>query len=213
MSSVGESMPLRDERPSPPSTQSRVGSWIFRQRSWLPVPLALVLIFVRRGEVTAPWVLVSGGLVVLGGQVLRLWGVRHIGAISRTRANRYGPFISAGPYALVRNPLYVGNWLLWTGLVIMSGLLWMLPIAWALFALQYGAIVHWEEECLRVQFADDYARYCRDVPRWLPQPRLLSHAFDAAPAHSWRQVAFSERGTLLAVALLTALLLVKRSMS
>jgi protein-S-isoprenylcysteine O-methyltransferase Ste14 len=47
------------------------------------------------------------------------------------------------------NPLYAGNWFLWTGFVIWSELLWMLPIAWIVFWVQYGAIRRWEEAMLR----------------------------------------------------------------
>ena len=43
------------------------------------------------------------------GELIRLWGVHHIGAISRTRSQRLGPLVATGPFALIRNPLYVGN--------------------------------------------------------------------------------------------------------
>ena len=72
--------------------------------------------------------------IVAGGLGIRYWAVSYIGTISRTRASRFGPLMSAGPFALVRNPLYVGNFLIWIGFAIASGLLWMLPVAWALFA-------------------------------------------------------------------------------
>src|SRR6185503_13341978 len=107
-------------------------------------PLALLLLLVRKGAVDAPWIAIAGPLLVAIGEGLRIWTVRHIGTISRTRTTRYGPLMTAGPYAIVRNPLYVGNWFLWSGFAVWSGLLWMLPIAWGVFAIQYRAIARWE---------------------------------------------------------------------
>lgn len=187
----------------------RIGEWAFRQRSWLPVPLALILVFVRWRQIDAAAVLVPGLILVMGGLGIRLWAVRHIGTISRTRAGRLGPLVTSGPYALVRNPLYVGNWLIWTGFAVASGLLWMLPVAWLVFAIEYGAIAAWEEARLRSQYAAEYDRYARVVPRWAP--RLFDRSASAsAPAFVWRDVAFSERGTLLAAAAMTTLLAMKQ---
>ncbi|MDP6934739.1 MAG: methyltransferase [Myxococcota bacterium] len=60
-----------------------------------------------------------GGLLMVGvallaaGELLRITAVRHIGARSRTRQSQVGPLVTTGPYAYSRNPLYVGNLLLW----------------------------------------------------------------------------------------------------
>ena len=155
------------------------------------------------------WPLCIGPALVVSGQSLRFWAVRHIGTISRTRTTRLGPLVTDGPYALVRNPLYVGNWLLWTGFTIWSALIWMVPIVWAVFVLQYGAISRWEEERLRLHFGSAYDAYARSVPRWHPRWRALSQAIDTSASHPWREAFFSERGTLLAIGLMSLLLLLK----
>src|SRR5215211_6921956 len=145
------------------SSEAPTGAWLFRYRSFLPVPLALVLLFVRKGAVDARWVTVAGPLLVAAGEGLRLWAVRHIGTISRTRTTRYGPLMTAGPYAVVRNPLYVGNWLLWTGFAFWSRLLWMVPVAWLIFFAQYRAIAAWEAAFIRSKYLDVYDDYARHV--------------------------------------------------
>jgi protein-S-isoprenylcysteine O-methyltransferase Ste14 len=187
---------------------ARVGAWTFRQRSWLPVPLGLAVVTVRSGQVSGAWVVALGAAIVLIGELLRLWAVRHIGTISRTRTStRLGPLITSGPFRIVRNPLYLGNWLIWSGLVVASGLLWMLPVAWAVFALQYGTMVIWEETRLRAMFGRQYDRYARDVARWVPgRPNELA---PLRPPYPWQEVVYSERGTLLAVALVATLLVIK----
>jgi protein-S-isoprenylcysteine O-methyltransferase Ste14 len=184
-----------------------VGSWAFRQRSWLPVPLALILVLVRRWEIEAHWIIFAGWALVAAGQGLRLWAVRHIGVVSRTRTTRVGPLIVSGPYARTRNPLYVANGLLWTGFVLWSELLWMLPIAWAVFNFQYGAIARWEEQLLTHRFAAAYEAYALRVNRWWPG--ATGGAVRPLMLHPWSDVLFSERGTLMAVAVMAILLTAK----
>jgi protein-S-isoprenylcysteine O-methyltransferase Ste14 len=190
-------------------TDNRIGAWLFRHRSALPVPIALALVFLRFGEVRGRGVLVAGALLVAAGQALRFWAVRHIGTISRTRTTRYGPLITDGPYAFMRNPLYVGNWFLWTGFVVWSGLLWMLPVAWLVFVFQYGAIAGWEASFMRQQYPAEYDAYAKHVPRWLPRLTPLPGGARSTVRHPWRTVLFSERGTLIADAVMAALLTIK----
>lgn len=153
--------------------------------------------------------LIGPGLVVFG-QSLRLWAIRHIGIVSRTRSSRFGPLVTDGPYAVIRHPLYVGNWLLWTGFTIWSAVVWMLPVVWAAFVLQYGAITRWEEERGHLHFGLSYDTYAHNVPRWHPRWNALRHAIGTLPSHPWRAVFFSERATLLAVGLMSLLLVLKQ---
>src|SRR4051812_11463687 len=191
------------------TAEAPAGAWLFRYRSFLPVPLALILLLVRRGESDGRALLVVGAIIVMTGQALRLWAVRHIGTISRTRTTRYGPLMTAGPYAVVRNPLYVGNWLLWTGFAVWSRLLWMVPVAWLVFFFQYRAIARWEAAFIRSKYLDAYDDYARQVRSWMPRWPSREALAAVAPLHPWREVLFSERGTLLAVAVMAALLTAK----
>jgi protein-S-isoprenylcysteine O-methyltransferase Ste14 len=192
------------------TSEAPAGAWLFRYRSFLPVPLALMLLLIRTGEVDGRALVATGALLVVAGQSLRLWAVRHIGTISRTRTTRYGPLMTAGPYAIVRNPLYVGNWLLWTGFAVWSRLLWIVPLAWMIFFVQYRAIAKWEAIFIRSKYLAAYDEYARQVRAWIPRwpPRAALTA--VAPLHPWREVFFSERGTLLAVALMAVLLSIKQ---
>ncbi len=172
-----------------------------------PVPLAMILLLFPAVDAGRPAWPLGLALVVLG-QSIRMWTVRHIGVISRTRASRLGPLVVSGPYLLVRNPIYVGNWFLWTGFTIWSGVLWMLPVVWAVFILQHRTIVRWEEQLLLERFGEPYAGYLKRVNRWWPSSVIVPAGTPAA-SHSWGDVLFSERGTLIAVTATSVLLVGK----
>jgi protein-S-isoprenylcysteine O-methyltransferase Ste14 len=193
----------------------RLGGWLFKHRTWLPLPLALVILLTPSQQTMSQSWVVVGMLMVTAGELLRLWGVHHIGVISRTRGERLGPLIADGPFAYVRNPLYLGNIALWTGFVCSARLIWVAPFLCLLLAFEYNAIVRWEEALLRQRLGAEYVEYARRVPRWVPalhgrrdSPTIPIDAGER-PAFSWRETLFSERGTLVAIAVATALLWIK----
>jgi protein-S-isoprenylcysteine O-methyltransferase Ste14 len=184
----------------------RLGGWLFRHRTWLPLPLIVALLVLPSSTTSSS--VVWGGFAILGtGELLRLWAVRHIGVISRTRSDRRGPLVTTGPFAHVRNPLYLGNVALWTGFALIARVVWLVPILLVLLSLEYHAIVRWEEALLESQLGDAYREYARRVPRWIPAPGRSAGVSGAR--FSWRETLFSERGTLAAIALGCVLLWIK----
>jgi protein-S-isoprenylcysteine O-methyltransferase Ste14 len=204
---------VQSQQPDPDVT-TRIGGWLFRHRSSIPVPLAVAVLLLRIGEAPPSTALIAGGVVLtLLGELLRLWAVHHIGVISRTRSDRLGPLVAAGPFAFVRNPLYLGNIALWAGFALTARLVWLVPAIVVLLGLEYHAIVRWEERLLEARLDEDYRDYAGRVPRWIPainratpgerDMRDLSSASSASSAlnpYPWRDTLFSERGTLLAIA-------------
>ena len=189
-----------------------LGGWLFRQRTWLPLPLAATLILIPPAAANSAAPVWIAGLALIGaGEWLRLWSVHHIGAISRTRSDRLGPLIASGPFAWVRNPLYIGNIALWAGFSVTAGLLWLAPVVVLLLACEYHAIVRWEETLLETRLGDSYRQYAARVHRWLPSWMGPARS-ESAGTFSWRQTLFSERGTLIAIGAGILLLLLKRRM-
>jgi protein-S-isoprenylcysteine O-methyltransferase Ste14 len=190
---------------------TRLGGWLFRHRTIIPLPLAAAVLLLRIGEAPpSKWLIASGIGLTFAGEAIRLWAVHHIGAISRTRSDRLGPLIAAGPFAVIRNPLYVGNIALWAGFALAARLLWLVPVIVVVLAVEYHAIVRWEEERLEARFGDEYRAYAARVPRWLPRGnRGVRGIRRGQLAFSWRETLFSERGTLIAMAAGYALLLLK----
>ena len=101
--------------------------------------------------------------------------------------------MDTGPYALLRNPLYVGNILIFVGLGVMTWP-WAL-LAGPLLAVHYHFIVSWEESNLREKLGPSYREYTERVPRWLPRwgPGVIA-GWDG------RQALRSERSTLFVLA-------------
>ena len=196
----------------PPVTS--LGGWLFRHRTSLPLPLAVAILATPSSQTRAATATVLAGVALtVVGELVRMWGVRQIGAISRTRSDRLGPLIDTGPFAYVRNPLYLGNIALWAGFALVARLPWLAPIIVVLLGFAYHAIVRWEEGLLEARLGHAYRDYAARVPRWLP---TLYHGGirgngENENVFSWRETLFSERGTLIAMSLGYVLLSLKAS--
>lgn len=181
---------------------------LFRWRSYTPVPLViLMLLFAQPSVASFLW----GLPVAICGELLRLWGVSIVGSETRvTGGVGASRLITSGPFARVRNPLYVGNMMLYAGMGVMSFALfpWLQAAALLWFLFQYSQIVSLEEEFLTERFGDEYTRYCAAVPRFLPAVRKYRPGTDQ-PTFDWGRGLRSEKRTLQAIVLLTALLVVR----
>jgi len=136
-----------------------------------------------------PWaptaVLIGSGLLCLFA-----FGLRTV-AEARLREVVYGQgetagFITHGPFAWLRNPLYLGTWSFFCGAVA----LWTPALIWLslslLFFFALDAMVRHEETILANQYGDEFRDYCRRVRRWLPWPhRSPTTSAPAASDYAW----------------------------
>lgn len=179
---------------------------VFKYRSYTPIPFLLVMVIFAK---PTPMSLAVGFMIALLGEAIRFWGVSIAGSETRTTGTVGGTYlITNGPFAYVRNPLYVGNMLLYAGVGVMSMALypWLLIVAVVWFYIQYTLIVSKEEEYLREKFGNDYAQYCQHVSRFLP--RLMPYVSPNPPPKrvSTSEGFASERRTLQAIGLVTLLI-------
>jgi len=162
----------------PPSLAERfaaVGVGIFHRR--LHVGLAAVLLaafFFRPRHLfgthqTAGTILSL--FLVLAGLALRAWAAGCAGGHTRRATIEAPRLATGGPFAHVRNPIYLASIILGLGMVGLLGDPWMLALCIGVFVFLYTAIVPAEERFLRGQFGDAYVRYCAHVPRLLPRLR------------------------------------------
>lgn len=127
---------------------------------------------------------------LLAGAVLRVWGTAYLGsAIMRGPVLKGEALVAAGPYRYLRNPLYLGTWLLGVGASILmppDGAAFFLP-AFSLFVM---LLINTEERFLSAKLGAPYQQYRALVPRLLP--RFISRV-PASPARpQWAQAVLAE---------------------
>ncbi len=148
---------------------SQLAKHFFKYRSYTPVPfLILMLVFENANSTT----IIVGLIIALTGELIRLWGVSWAGSETRTTGGVGGTFlVISGPFAFVRNPLYVGNLLMYFGLGIMSYACfpYLQIVAILFFFFQYHLIVKEEEVFLEKKFGKAYKNYFNNVPRFIPR--------------------------------------------
>ena len=132
---------------------------------------------------------VAGGLLVLSGLALRSWSV----GILRKDAE----LTMTGPYRLIRNPLYVGSFLMMFGFCAWiddSRNFWLIlgPML-----LIYFVKVRQEERLLATLFPAQWAGYARSTPRFIPRFARLSLKADWRAAQWMRSREYQALGATL----------------
>jgi protein-S-isoprenylcysteine O-methyltransferase Ste14 len=142
------------------------------------------------------------GLVILG-LAGRAWAAGCAGPHTRQATIEAPRLVTGGPFAYVRNPIYLASIVLGLGMVGLLGDPWMLIPYAAVFAFLYSSIVPAEEELLLRRFGERYAHYRGNVGRIVPRLRPWSGAESASFA--WNAVLFEARLGLLLAAIYGAM--------
>lgn len=146
-----------------------IRDFFFRNRGYIPIPLAIIILTFASLKIE---LLPIGVILVVTGELLRLNGVRYAGGETRTLKVGASALCSSGPFAYLRNPLYLGNVIIYAGMVLIAGgeFVWiLLPVTLTFFFLEYGLIISLEEETLRQKFNEEYGEYLSMVPRLIPR--------------------------------------------
>lgn len=148
-------------------------AFIFKNRGLLlSLPAALL---VRYG-LPSPKSIATGLPLAVAGELLRCWAVGYSGVTTRNDVVTAPRLVTAGPYAYVRNPLYLGNFMTAAGFAIAftgrnskSARRWLALGSLGVMAAVYAAIIPHEETFLRERFGEAFDWYCKRVPRIVPQ--------------------------------------------
>ena len=188
------------------------GNWLFKQRGIMPVLVFLactpilfctntLLLYV----LTPCWVKVLVALfavsVSLAGMAIRAYtiGTTPHGTSGRNTDKQLAKQLNTkGIYSIVRHPLYVGNYLMWLGLLIFIMDFPFLVATSLMFWLYYERIMFAEERYLEREFGQEYIDWSMQVPAFIPRFRQFQKG--DVPFH-FRSVLRREYPGLMAITL------------
>jgi len=136
-----------------PATWSRVA-----RRVRVPLGFAFAAFYLWRANPTYTSLLI-GAMIALVGIFIRALASGHV--------DKNRVLTTTGPYAYVRNPLYLGSVILGLGFAIAARDVWVFFVIILLFVAIYLPVIRSEEAFLRGRFPE-YDEYARRVPSLLP---------------------------------------------
>lgn len=160
------------------TTFIRIGDFFFKFRNQL-FPAVLALVFftyappysydgnhqLEENKDVLAMLIVALGLMIRGAVI----GYAYIKRGGLNKQVYAESLVTEGFFAVSRNPLYVGNMLIYIGVFLMHGNPYVVSVGILAMYGIYSSIIAAEEYFLRTHFGEGYARYCQDVPRWLPR--------------------------------------------
>ncbi len=189
-----------------------IRQFFFKNRSYTPIPLVLILLYFSN-----PYqpVIYFGFILLAIGETIRVWAVSYAGGRTRTIKVGAPKLCSSGPFAYLRNPLYLGNMINFSGIVFIAGgsNLWLiLFLTLTFFIIQYSLIISLEQETLSKKFDEEYLIYCNNVPALLPRLTPWKGGTIQEPL-SIKKVLRHEKSTLLNILLILILIFIRSQIS
>ena len=148
---------------------------------------ALLLVVFARPNLPG---IITGIILIAIGESIRIWAAGHL--------QKNEVLTVSGPYAYVKNPLYIGSILIAAGFCILADNIYLLTIATFAFCFHYIPYKkRVEGDRLRKIFGPQYEDYDQKVPEYIPQ---LTPYSDTRIAWQFRCfIENSEEGILLVV--------------
>ncbi|MEQ1951520.1 isoprenylcysteine carboxylmethyltransferase family protein [Mesorhizobium sp. CN2-181] len=131
--------------------------------------LCLLLVFSGspHSELTHEHIEANGLALILIGIGGRLWSILYIGG------RKSAEIVTAGPYSIVRNPLYFFSTIAAAGVGTQTGSITVAAAAAVLCATAFHIVAMREEAHLKALFGAPYEAYLQRVPRFVPNPWLF----------------------------------------
>ncbi len=184
----------------------KTGEYFFRWRSYLPLFMAVLFILAlaqfrypfASNRLNLAW---DAGCLTLAllGQVVRFFTVGFVprGTSGRnTRGQVAETLNTTGLYACVRNPIYLGNFIIWFGLSLFMKSVWFTTVIILCFTIFYERIIFAEETFLRQKFGDAFLQWAGATPVIIP--RFKNWRAPSLP-FSWKSALNREYGTFFAI--------------
>lgn len=183
------------------------GNFLFKYRSYLPLVLLIVGLWIKIGEeksgIIAEILETTSLFVGIIGLFIRAFTVGYTPRNTSGRNTKEGQVAdvlnTTGIYSIIRNPLYLGNYLMWVAVAMLTGNICFVLLFSMGFWVYYERIVYAEESFLREKFGKTYLDWTSKTPPFLP-----THFNYIKPniSFSWKKVAKKEKNGLFALFLL-----------
>lgn len=105
--------------------------------------------------------LAAGAFVAVIGLAIRAWASGYL--------KKNEELTTSGPYAHTRNPLYLGTFLLGSGVAVGGGALWFVGMFVTFYLVIYIPVMFAEAETMHEMFAAEYEDYSQQVPLFAPR--------------------------------------------
>ena len=159
----------------------RSGNKLFRHRGQIPVILfvmAVPVIYFSKNNVEAMtaetvfYLTVFSILLSVLGFIIRAISIATTPRGTSGRNTKEGQVAeslnSTGIYSMVRHPLYLGNYLMWIGIVLYTFNFWFVVVISLLYWLYYERIMFAEERFLERKFGDIYMNWANKTAAFFP---------------------------------------------
>jgi protein-S-isoprenylcysteine O-methyltransferase Ste14 len=117
----------------------------------------IVLLLIARTTPASFW---YGLPLVVMGELVRVWSAGSLKKMDQLTVN--------GPFALCRNPLYMGSFLMTAGYLVMCYRIDVAVIGFVLYWVFHGGAIVYEEGMLRERYGQVFDNYCKAAPRLVP---------------------------------------------
>ncbi len=192
----------------------RLGNFLFKYRN-LVFPLLFFLMILGTkpflgNRQTETWIYLAGFVIALSGQLVRALtiGLAYIVRGGRDKKVYADTLVTNGIFAHCRNPLYLGNILIVSGLGVVADSAVFYFIGIPFFVLAYMAIIKAEENYLSGKFGEEYREYCGKVNSLIPGLSGIGTTLKSM-TFNWRRLLVKEYGTTYAWITVMILLIVK----
>ncbi|MFA7255113.1 MAG: isoprenylcysteine carboxylmethyltransferase family protein [Candidatus Omnitrophota bacterium] len=162
-------------------TYEKQGAFLFRHRSYLPLLVGpLVVAALLDPQYSHPFFSGFSGslwkaiciLISLSGFIVRCLVAGYVprGTSGRNTQTQVAESLNTkGLYSVVRNPLYLGNFLICLGLLLFIQVWWFTLAGIAIFWIFYERIIFTEEEFLRQKFGQTFVEWSLKTPVFIPK--------------------------------------------
>lgn len=184
-----------------------LGKIFFKYRSYTPLPFIFVMILFVDSNITNIFI---GLFIVTLGELIRIWAASYTGSEARTTYEFGGTnLVTQGPYSYLRNPMYLSNVIIYTGIGIMSSSLfpYLQIFALVFFTFQYYCIISSEEEYLDKRFNGLYDNYKKNVRRFFPKKNSIPFKLSSDLSFNLNAGLRSEKRSLQALIAIAILIL------